>query len=82
MSDTILVRVLGAIPPHEKGSVIRVRCDSEGTPLELQWRRRLKDAERDGCCEIVQVEEEKVLESTDEGRQEKKTTRRRRESKS
>jgi len=55
MSDdaTIQVRVNGVIPGHERGAIVRVRVDSEGTPLDLQWRRRFRDAEVDNCCEVV-----------------------------
>ena len=53
MSDKIQIRVLGPIPPHAKGDVVSVECDVEGTPLDIQWRRRLRDAETDNCCEVV-----------------------------
>lgn len=54
MSDTIRVRVNKPIPPHGLGDVVPVPIDEHGTPLDQQWRRRLKDAETDGCCEIVE----------------------------
>lgn len=52
MSDmiTILIhRVAGYRPDHK----VVVATDSEGTPLDLFWRRRLRDAKRDHCCEVL-----------------------------
>lgn len=39
--------------------IIRVRKGSDGAPAERYWRDRLKDAETDGCCEIVKPEKAK-----------------------
>lgn len=58
MSGTIQVKVNGRIPPHPVGSVVKVAVDEEGTPLDHQWRRRLRDAKIDKCCEIVRPEPE------------------------
>ena len=33
--------------------VVDVKTDSNGTPLDRFWRKRLKDAEIDGCVEVV-----------------------------
>ncbi len=52
MSATIRIKVNG-VPGHVPGSVITVPADSHGTPLDEYWRRRLKDAKTDGCCEVV-----------------------------
>lgn len=49
----IKIRVNGNIPPHAKGQIVEVEVDMDGTPLDLQWRRRLKDAKEDKCCEVV-----------------------------
>ena len=38
---------------HPKGSIIEVRVDKDGTPLDKHWRRRLKDSPIDGCVEVV-----------------------------
>lgn len=51
--DTIKVRVNGTIPGYKPGQVVAVETDEHGTPLELQWRRRLRDAKTDNCCEVV-----------------------------
>jgi len=57
--DTILVRVNGPIPGFREGQLVPVKVDCEGTPLEVLWRRRLRDAKFDGCCEIVKESEPK-----------------------
>ena len=52
MSDTIKIlihRVAGYSPGH----TVIVAADHEGTPLDLFWRRRLRDAKRDNCCEVL-----------------------------
>ena len=52
MSATIQIKVNG-VPGHLPGSVITLPADDHGTPLDEYWRRRLKDAKTDGCCEVV-----------------------------
>ncbi len=49
----ISIKVNGTIPGYAKGQVFSVAADDEGTPMDQLWRRRLKDAETDKCCEIV-----------------------------
>lgn len=58
MSGTIQVKVNGRIPGYPPGTIVKVAVDEEGTPLKLLWRRRLKDAKIDKCCEIVRPEPE------------------------
>ena len=53
MSQKIRLRVKGTIPGYAPGRVVSVEVDEHGTPLEEQWRRRLKDAKIDGCVEVV-----------------------------
>ncbi len=36
-----------------EGSLVRVKTDKSGSPLDPYWRRRLKDSKIDGCVEIV-----------------------------
>ncbi len=50
---TIKIKVNGEIPGYAKGGTFVVETDDEGIPLEQLWRRRLKDAETDNCCEVV-----------------------------
>lgn len=52
MSDTITVRV-HKIAGFKAGQEIPVTIDQDGTPIEKFWRRRLRDALRDQCCEVV-----------------------------
>jgi len=47
------IKINKPLPGYEVGRIIEVASDNEGTPLDFYWRRRLKDAESDGCCEIV-----------------------------
>ena len=35
--------------------------------LDSFWRRRLADAKRDGCCEIVKPTKKKTVKKTSEG---------------
>ena len=54
------IRINGLIPGHPQGSVVTVQCDDEGTPLEFFWRRQLKSAKLDGCCEFIEVKQRSV----------------------
>ncbi len=49
------IKVNKKIRGHTIGQVVTVECDGEGTPLEFFWRRQLKAAEMDNCCEIMQA---------------------------
>ena len=33
--------------------IYEIDADDNGVPLDHHWRRRLRDAEHDGCCEVV-----------------------------
>ncbi len=37
----------------KKGDIIQIDVDDEGTPLDLYWRRRLKDSAIDNCVELI-----------------------------
>jgi len=37
---------------HDAGSIVRIKTDKDGTPVDVYWRRRLNDAETDGCVEF------------------------------
>ncbi len=52
MNDTITI-LIHRVAGHAPESEVVVATDSEGTPLDLFWRRRLRDAERDNCCEVL-----------------------------
>lgn len=36
-----------------KGAKIDIEVDAKGTPIELYWRDRFKDAKKDKCVEFV-----------------------------
>jgi len=38
---------------HKAGNIVTVKADDNGNVLDSYWRRRLKDAETDGCVEVV-----------------------------
>ena len=37
------------------GTIIDIRVDKAGTPLELYWRDRLTEAKIDNCCEFIET---------------------------
>lgn len=37
---------------RQKGQTITLETDSEGTPLDAFWRKKLKDSAIDGCVSI------------------------------
>jgi len=52
MSQRIEIRAK-RVPGFRRDEVVGVDADDEGIPLDRFWRRRLRDAKRDGCCEVV-----------------------------
>ena len=50
---TILIKINKAFDGHKPNQLVKVECDLSDIPFNLSWRRRLKDAELDRCCEIV-----------------------------
>lgn len=42
----------GVFAGYSEGQIVDVP-DTNGVPNERFWRRRLRDSEIDGCCEIV-----------------------------
>ena len=49
----IKVIVLTAIPGYHEGETVTVDVDQNGVPKERFWRRRLSDAKKDNCIEVV-----------------------------
>jgi hypothetical protein len=49
----LYIRVNKPIEGYKVGDEVPVATDEAGTPLARNWRRRLADAEHDGCCEII-----------------------------
>ena len=57
---TIKIKLNVALKNHGSGSIIEIETDNEGTPIDIYWCRRLKDAEIDKCVEIVKEENTEV----------------------
>lgn len=49
----VTIQINKKIGPHPPGTTLGVDADLNGTPLDEFWRRRLKDAKTDDCCEIL-----------------------------
>lgn len=58
MRGTIRIKVNGTLPGYHKGQTVTVACDPEGIPFLEYWRRRLRDAKMDNCCEVVVAKSE------------------------
>ncbi len=43
------------ISGFKEGDVVDIQVDSDDTPIDPFWRKRLKDAQVDKCCEFVEV---------------------------
>jgi len=54
MTKTVKIKVNKTLMNFAAGSVVTLPVDHNGVPFAAFWRRRLKDAETDNCCEIVQ----------------------------
>lgn len=52
-SKRIKIKINKAFSNFEKGQVLEVDAFDDGVPTDIFWRRRLNDAERDECCEVV-----------------------------
>lgn len=40
---------------HKAGSIVKIKTDKDGTPVDRYWRDRVKDAAIDGCVEFVET---------------------------
>jgi hypothetical protein len=49
----IELKLNAALRGHDAGSVIRIRVDKEGIPLDFYWRERIKDSSIDNCVSVV-----------------------------
>lgn len=57
MGNSIRLRINVPLVGHAAGSEIDVPAKEDGSPAELFWRRRLRDAPIDGCVTIVSQQE-------------------------
>jgi len=56
MADKYIeLEIKSEVPLHgfNKGQIVKVKVDRNGTPYDKNWRRRLKDSKIDGCVEII-----------------------------
>lgn len=54
MESTLRIRVnKGPLLGHPVGSVVEVAAKADGSPAELFWRRRVRDAKTDGCVTVL-----------------------------
>ncbi len=49
----IRIQVKKQMANHSVGDIVHLDADDNGVPIDFFWRRRLRDAKMDGCCEIM-----------------------------
>jgi len=49
---SVRIKVLKNIPDHQAGTLVNVKTDELGNPLDRFWRRRFEDAKIDDCISI------------------------------
>jgi hypothetical protein len=59
---TVQLRLNRDLGGEKAGTVLTLEADTNKTIIKRFWRRRLKDAEIDGCVEIVKAERKKGVE--------------------
>ena len=65
--ESIEIKINHGLIEHNDGDVVKVEVHP-GTkiPIENFWRRRLRDAAIDGCCEIVEPVKKSRRKKSDE----------------
>lgn len=63
----IKIQVNHGLADYDDGEIVEVEAMETGEPAELFWRRRLRDAKVDGCCEVVQEPKKSRRQSSDGG---------------
>ena len=51
-----ILKINKDVGAHKAGSTFKVQCNNDGIPLDVFWRRRLKDSATDNCVEWKEVE--------------------------
>ena len=64
--ETKILKINKPVRGYKPGDEVPVRCDENGTPLDLVWRRRLKDAEQDSCVELLEEKKKKKVKNDTE----------------
>lgn len=54
MSGKLKIKINHGIAGYNSGDTVEVDTKEDGSPADRFWRRRLRDSERDDCCEVVQ----------------------------
>ena len=44
---------------YKAGRTINIKADINNIPLDIFWRRRLKDAKSDNCVEVIKTSKSK-----------------------
>lgn len=52
--NTILIKIHKPFGPYVKGQVKKVYADEHGNPIDPYFRKRLRDAQHDYCCEVIE----------------------------
>lgn len=63
----IKIQVNHGFADYDDGEIVEVEAHETGEPVELFWRRRLRDAKTDRCCEVVQESKKSRRASSDGG---------------
>lgn len=45
------------------GKQVIINVDADGTPLDMHWRRRMKDSISDGCIAVIETPGEVAIEN-------------------
>jgi hypothetical protein len=53
MQIKILKKIFKLKKVYQPNTIIELKDDGKGNPLDRFWRNRIKDSEIDGCVEIV-----------------------------
>jgi len=53
----IKIRLNIGLGGHPAGSIIDLKDDGHGTPLDMYWARRIEDAKIDNCVEVISIDQ-------------------------
>ena len=61
MSKYIKIKALKDLGSTKAGETVKILADDDGNPFDSFWRKRLKDAKFDSCCELVADKANKTM---------------------
>ena len=64
---TITIKLNADLKGKTSGSTVRVKTDTDGTPLDRYWRDRMKDSKIDNCVEVVQAKNKRIKKTEEDG---------------